>query len=150
MNARDTGVSYNEEYAVYFEGELVGEADLVYRFAYAWTLNKDLSFQCVQAVYKRLAGQLPSIVDMSPVETRKKLFEESLKALSELEKGSEASQGAVADFLGEFSKNERACLVMIELGGIFPPECARILGVEESDVRGALAKTRRKLVQSFK
>ena len=142
-SARKT--SYNEEYATFFEGELVGEADIVYRFAYACTLDEKASFECVQKVYKNMVKDLPSLVEKSSNEMRRRLLEESYEILkSEKEKGS--GKNKLDNFLKGLDKRERICLIMVEIGGIYPSECSDMLELEEIEVRKALASARAKLV----
>jgi hypothetical protein len=147
MSEVTRGDSYNEDFAVFFEGELVGEADLVFRFAFAYTLDKKAAFDCVQKVYKSLVKDLPKLVKSSSQDVRRRLFDESYKILRGSADTKPSDSSAMVGFLKPFSSLERASLMMVEIGGIYPSECANILGIKETDVRSSLAKARAGLIK---
>lgn len=141
-----TEKAFNEDFAVFFEGELVGEADLVYRLAYTLTLNQNTAFSCVKQVYQGLAKDLPNLVNLEFFAIRQRLFKDCLAAVSQCGSSNATDSGDLANFLKNLDLKDRSILVMNELAGLKAGECATILELDEGEVRKRLAKVRKELV----
>ncbi len=136
-----------DNFSVFFEGELMGEADLVFRLAYAYTLNREVAFDCVRDVYKGLVKDLPELVNSEFMAIRHRLFKDCLRiARSEASAKPSLDRTVLGHFLASFSPEERGILIMNELGGLSPGECATIMGIPEIKVRKCLGKARHNLV----
>ena len=138
--------SYNESFVLFFEGEIVGEADVIYRLAHAYTLNKEAAFQVVQQTLQGLIKDLPELVVSDSIGVRKRMFRDCLQQLQGVT-GSDTDSSNIATFMKQFSAEERAALVMVELSGITVDECASLLEKEVSWVRKSMAKVRQQLVR---
>ena len=147
MSEATQGDSYNEDFATFFEGELVGEADLIYRLAFACALDSKKAFAVVEKVYKDMVKELPKLVKMTAQEVRIRLLEECYSRVKEKKESKASDKSSLASFLEPYSLQERASLVMVELAGIYPSECALILGTTEVEVRRFLSKARSNLIE---
>lgn len=138
--------SYNEDFAIFFEGELVGEADGVFRLAHAYTLNAELAFNIVVETFKGVIKDLHVLVKCDPVEVRRRLFSDCINLLRDEKNFKSPDKSNLVEFLRPFDSDERAALIMVELGGMTVNEASKIVRKEEVWVRRALAKVRKQLV----
>lgn len=146
MNQTASQANFNENFAAYFETDLVGEADLLYRLAFAYTLNEDISFECVTKVYQGMVSALPELVKLESGAVRMRLCGAALRAVQPLKPEPTKDKSPLVGFIKTFTPEERATLVLVELAGLLPSEVASLLNKEESDVRKTLATARKQLI----
>lgn len=152
---------YDSSMLSYYDEELVAQADVAYRFAFALTLSLDGAQQCVQAAFKNLASNLDntrtaghgedtlaqakspgndpaSIVIKSCWEAFKRLQSQRFAV----------GQSSVTRALISLSVEARAALIAVDVVGLSPRDSALALGWSEKDLRLHLAAARRSLMKT--
>lgn len=147
MNEALQNGSYDEDLTIFFEDKLVGEADLVFQLAYAFTLDRKIAFEVVQKVYKELIKNLSTLAQKDSQEVRLYLLQVGYEFVRDMKEAKSNDTSVVASFLRSFGPKERVTLMMVEIAGIYPNECSKILSLEEKDIRNSLAKVRESLIK---
>lgn len=142
--------NFNEQYSLFFASDLLGESDLIYRLAFSQVLNKTQAFEIVKDVYRGLIPDLNRLITMEFLSIRRRLFQDCLKIAGTRPKGQNTDRSVLASFIGKFTEIERSILIINELGGFKPKECAELLSMEEFEVRKSLAIIRKSLISFSK
>lgn len=140
---------YNESFINFFDEQLVGHADTVYRMAYTLTLSLDSSFQLVKETYQRIVPNLASMqnaVDQNSLPTLLTTLWQCFGQLDQVKTPEISSP--LGKILRSLPVDARAALVAVDVAGLGPAEAARVFGWSESDLRQKLAGARRVLLTS--
>lgn len=142
---------YDESLINYFDDEIVGHADTVYRFAFALTLSLDGAHRLTQRTYQEVAANLERFGTAEGSAAVARLLAECWKgfganAADGAGQGSEAT--AVLKALKGIPAAERAALIAVDVAGLSMDEAGKVFGWSETDLRRKLAASRRALVAS--
>ena len=140
---------HDETLINYFDDEIVGHADTVYRFALALTLSLDGAHRLVRTTYQIAAAQLERLQAIEGTAAVAWLLGECWKAHSEAKQAkSPEAPVAVVRALKGIPLDQRAVLVAVDVAGLSLDEAGRVFGWAEQDLRLKLAVSRRALVAS--
>jgi len=139
------GKRHDEESVNFYIEQFCSKADIVYRLAFALTLNLDSAKKITEAVFKALSDD---IENLAATTTNPRLA--LLKACwSHFRKGAHAAptgQSALIGALGGLSVEARAAVVAVDYAGVGPDELEDIFGWEVKKSRTLLAEARRHMI----
>lgn len=146
MNEVTKTQSYNEDLVAFFETDLMSEADLIYRVACGYSLDQSIAYDVVSKTYKGLVKDLVALSQLESQEIRIRLLSDLLKHLKDIKPAGKPGKTVLLGFLKDFEANDRLIILLSELGGLLPKECADLVGKDEVFIRKSLAKIRKELV----
>ncbi|MBF0441849.1 MAG: hypothetical protein HQK54_08100 [Oligoflexales bacterium] len=139
--------SYQEGLSTFYLEKLCGKADLVFRFGFALTLNRDGASECVYLTYKKLSKELSEIMKHNDTELRIKLLNVCWEASKYSKTEYPVENSGFAKFLMTLDQIARGSLIAVDVEGLTPSETAEIFGLEEMEIRKHLATGRKALIE---
>lgn len=140
---------FDESFINFFDEQMVGHADTVYRMAYTLTLSLDTALQLVKQTYQRLVPNLATLQSAGEQASLPTLLTTLWQCYSEL---GQVRTPELTSPLGKVLKSlaveARAALVAVDVAGLGPAEAARVFAWSETDLRQKLAGARRVLLTS--
>lgn len=147
MSTNTIKESYDEGLATFYLEKVCPEADQIFRFAFALTLDRNSAAEYVQSTYKKSTDELASLVNLSVTELQVKL----LQSCYEIHKSSHTEHPPESSGLGSFFVNldeqVRAVLVLLDVIGLNVQETSDVMEMEEIDVRKNVAVSRKALIE---
>lgn len=134
-----------EEQATFYVERLCPEADHVYRLGFALTLSRDGALRCVTGVFNKLSQDLGSL--MGREDLRKKVLRAAWHEFTSMRDKYAAEATAIAKFFAALSLEARGALIIIDVCGMTPAECAEIMAAAPTDVTSHITAARRELVK---
>ena len=138
--------AYDASAAAFFVETLCQESDLVFRLGYTLTLSEQGASELVLATYRSIVGELPNLLHEDSLKLRLRLFQSAWKIFRSWSQEFQPTDTPLLDFFSTMVTETRAVLVLIDGLGVTPFEVAKILNVDEIEVRRQLAEGRRKMV----
>lgn len=138
---------YDESLVNYYDEELVGHADTIFRFAFALTLSLDSAQRLVRLTFQHATSNLKNAKGAEGSAAVAWLIGECWRAMGELkgQKGAEGSS-SVTKALKGLPVDARAALVAVDVAGLSSAEAMRAFGWSEADLRARLAAARKSLL----
>jgi hypothetical protein len=141
--------NYNDDVINFYDDQIVPRADMVYRFAFAATLNLDAATRIVRQTFEDIALNVDTLYGKGTSGLNSELLGicwKHFKGASQKPSGTSKSQ--IVKVLGDLSVEERVILVGIDVLGVTPNEMMKVVGVEGIPFRRFLANARRTLLAS--
>jgi hypothetical protein len=137
---------YDEQLIDFFDDEIVGHADQVYRFAFTLTLALDQAQRLTKKTYETAVSELGKLSRLEGTAAVAWLLGECWKLSGG--KGAKAEGGAtpVMRAMKGQTVEQRAVLCAVDVCGLSPAEATRVFGWSEPDLRRKLAEARKSLV----
>lgn len=140
---------HDEALINYYDDEIVGHADTVYRFAFALTLSLDGALQLTKKTMQAAAAQLERLGRVEGTAAVAWLLAECWKTQADV-KAAKAPEitAPVVSALKVMPLDQRAALIAVDVAGLGFTEAGRVFGCAEAEVRQKVAAARRALVAS--
>lgn len=138
---------YDESLVNYYDEELVGHADTVFRFGFALTLSVDSAHRLVRLTYQSANSKLKEARGVEGSAAVAWLLGECWRSLGEL-KGAKSGDGtsSVAKALKALPVEARAALAAVDVAGLSAAEAMRAFGWSDGELRGRLGAARKSLL----
>ncbi len=143
--------TYNEEVNTFYIEDVCGEADGLFRFAYAVLLDQDAAFAAVRAAYRRALDQLTELSQKPIEDVRRFLIASVWQDVEDKHfRPSSTPTSPLGQKLGKLGLMSRAALFAIDICGCSVPEAQVALKRSEDELRKVLAEGRKFLVQQWR
>src|SRR5690606_19612172 len=126
----------------------VARADLVYRFAFAASLNLDAASRLVRKTFEDVAVKVETLrakgngLNAALLAVRWNRYQKSGDGPAP------QAKSQVVKVLSDLSVEERVILVAVDVLGVTPQEMQGVVGMEQEALRKSLANARRSLMAS--
>jgi hypothetical protein len=141
--------NYNDEVINFYDEQLVSRADIVYRFAFAASLNLDSASRLVRQTFEEVASDVQRLERVGTASLDSELLSICWRLYKKGgSKDSSLSKSQVVKVLKDLSIEERVILVGTDVIGIAPNDMMKIVNVEGVSFRRNLAKARSTLLGS--
>ncbi len=141
--------NYNDEVINFYDEQLVPRADMVYRFAFAASLNLDAASRLVRQTFEEVAKEAQRLEGGGTINLDSELLSICWRLYKKGgTKDSNQSKSQVVKVLKDLSVEERVILVGTDVLGIAPNDMMKIVNVEGVSFRRNLAKARGTLLGS--
>ena len=139
--------THDEESVNFYAEHFCSKADIVYRLAFALTLNLDTARDITEAVFKKISDSIESLASTTtnPQVVLLKACWEQFKKHSA---GGTFGQSALIAALRGLSVEARAAIVAVDYAGVRPDELEDVFGWDAKKGRSLLAEARRQLVST--
>ncbi len=141
--------NYNDEVINFYDEQLVPRADMVYRFAFAASLNLDAASRLVRQTFEEVAKEAQRLEGGGTINLDSELLGICWRLYKKGgTKDSNQSKSQIVKVLKDLSVEERVILVGTDVLGIAPNDMMKIVNVEGVSFRRNLAKARGTLLGS--
>jgi hypothetical protein len=135
--------NYNDEVINFYDEQLVPRADMVYRFAFAASLNLDSASRLVRQTFEEVAKEVERLETVGTSNLDGELLGICWRLFKKSgSKDAAQSKSQVVKVLKDLSVDERVILVGTDVLGIAPNDMMKIVNVEGVLFRRNLAKAR--------
>lgn len=137
-------VTYDEDLVSAFVERVHGEADRIFRFAAAVTLNLEDAFACVEEAYARITPDLHGALALHTEQLRLVLMGHcwQIARAAQITADPALQQGVFALF-GKLDIEARGVLAAIDVLGVTLADAARLFSMDEVTLLRNLAEARR-------
>lgn len=141
--------NFSDDVINFYDDQLVPRADMVYRFAFAASLNLDVASKLVRQTFEEIASNVEALQRKGTAGLNGELLAICWKHFrSAGQKPTVSSKSQVVKVLGNLSIEERVILVGVDVLGMAANDLMKIVGVEGFPFRRFLANARRTLLAS--
>lgn len=141
--------NYNDDVINFYDEQLVPRADMVYRFAFAASLNLDSASRLVRQTFEEVAMNVDALHRKGGHQLSSDLLSVCWNHFKKTrDKSSPQSKSQVVKVLSDLSVEERVILVTVDVLGITPAETQSVLGLDAVVLRKHLGNARRALMAS--
>jgi len=141
--------NYNDDVINFYDEQLVPRADMVYRFAFAASLNLDAATSLVRQTFEEIARDVERLEKGGTVNLDCELLSICWRLFRKnATKEAVQSKSQIVKVLKDLSIEERVILVGTDVLGISPTDMMRIVNVEGVSFRRNLSKARSSLLGS--
>lgn len=141
--------NFNEDVINFYDDQLVPRADMVYRFAFAASLNLDVASKLVRQTFEDVAANVEALHRKGTVGLNGELLSVCWNHFKSSErKQAIATKSQVVKVLGSLSVEERVILVGVDVLGMTANDLMKVVGIEPVPFRRFLANARRTLLGS--
>lgn len=131
----------------FFTDSLSQEADLIYRFVFALSLNRKDASQLVAMTYKSVLSDLANLMAQGTTQIRIRLLKQAWAAVKALGNSTPNETSGFSKFLTPLAKEVRAALLLVDYAGLSAVEGADVLGCSPELMRQYMATGRKALTQ---
>lgn len=140
--------NYNDDLINFYDEQLIVRADLVYRFAFAASLNLDTASRLVRQTFEDVAGNVEALHRKGNGLNAELLSICWNHYKKSRDKSSPQSKSQVVKVLSDLAVEERVILVAVDVLGMTPGEMQGVVGLDQASLRKNLANARRTLMAS--
>lgn len=141
--------NYNDDVINFYDEQLVPRADMVYRFAFAASLNLDSASRLVRQTFEDIAMNADALHRKGGNNLNADLLTVCWNHFrNSRDKSSPQSKSQVVRVLNDLTVEERVILVAVDVLGLSAAEAQSVVGVDEKVLRKNLANARRVLMAS--
>lgn len=136
---------HDEESVNFYIEQFCSKADVVYRLAFALTLNLDAAHKITTQVFQKVSDGIAKLA-ADTTNPRTVLLKACWETYRKAGTGGSAGQSALISALKGLSVDARAALVATDYAGVAADELADIFGWDQTRSRQLLAEGRRHLL----
>lgn len=134
----------NEEELFFYEDQICGEADALFRFCIGLTLNQEQALKLLRNALKKASGDVKSLLGNSGSDLRAKLFAYVYREMSDMPPVA-GGDSPLFRFLKNLDKEHRMVVIAREVSGLTIDQIAALLSTSTDNVMMKIAFSRKEL-----
>lgn len=148
MSANADDMRLSEEQLFFYEDQICGEAENVYRFAMGMTFNPDTAYNLLEMTCQQAARSLQDLIKTSGVDLRAKLFMICYEKCKDAKEGN-PGHTRLMSYLSQLDRGTRAVVIAKDMGGLTIEHIAAMINEDINKVRVRLANARKDMTGIF-
>ena len=148
MPAEADEIKLSEEQLFFYEDQVCGEAENVYRFAIGMTFNPDTAYSLLESTCQDAARILPDLIQSAGVDLRARLIKICFEKTKSAKEGN-PGHTRLMSFLSSLDRETRAVVVAKDMAGLTVDHIAQVINQDVNQVRKSLAVARKEMTGIF-